>query len=271
MKDWNYENDQWTKLPGHIKHLPLFTRQFDFTSTVFRILWGFFLVGIAFRFYIRLKVKGDFHKLRQTHPRLILISNHASHLDAVSIAAAVPVRYWPDLYMTAAKDYWFRNPGFTFFSKHCLGAIPIDRKDKSGEAIRLCTSILSNLKNVWMIIFPEGTRSKDGYIQPFKRGISLFSERTKTPILFLYLDGNSALWPKSRPIPYPGKLIVHLGPVHPPAPVEQIYAAYKKWVLTINPLAFRPDESSTPDHDKEDEFLEVSKDAAEAPEEEFLD
>ncbi|MGE4131657.1 MAG: lysophospholipid acyltransferase family protein [Bdellovibrionales bacterium] len=242
MKDWNYENEQWTQLPPHLKHLPLFTRSFDLTSWFFRALWGFYLKMLAFRFYIRLQVIGDFHKLYREHPRLLLISNHASHLDAVSIAAAVPFRYWLDLFITAAKDYWFRNPVFTFFSKHCLGAIPIDRKDKKGEAIKLCISLLQNLERIWLIYFPEGTRSQDGYINNFKRGVSIFAIKTDTPVLFLYLEGNNALWPKGRLIPFPGALKVHVGPVHPPAQIDQLYDAYREWVLTINPNAYRPED-----------------------------
>lgn len=42
MRDWNYENEQWTQLPAHLKHLPLFTRHFDLTSWIFRALWGVF-------------------------------------------------------------------------------------------------------------------------------------------------------------------------------------------------------------------------------------
>ena len=242
MKTWNYENEQWIKLPPHLKHLPLFTRHFDMTSWFFRVLWAIFL-KLAFTFYIRLTVKGDFKKLYEAEPRLIIISNHASHLDAVSIAAAIPFRYWMDLYISAAKDYWFRNPVFTYFSKHCLGAIPIDRKDRTGEAIKLCTNLLTTLDRCWMIIFPEGTRSKDGYIQPFKRGVSLFAIRTDTPILFLYLEGNSKLMPKGRAIPIPGPLICHVGPVHPPAPIDQVHEAYHKWVTQINPNAYAPPET----------------------------
>jgi 1-acyl-sn-glycerol-3-phosphate acyltransferase len=237
MRDWNYENEQWVQLPAHLKHLPLFTRHFDFTSFLFRVLWGIFLKGIGFRFYIRLKVVGDFHKIYKTNPRLILISNHASHLDAVSIAAAVPFWYWKDLFITAAKDYWFRNPVFQFFSKHCLGAIPIDRQDKKSEAIKLCMGLLESLDRIWLILFPEGGRSKDGTLQPFKRGVSLFAQKTNTPVLFLYLEGNKALWPKGRLVPLPGKLTVHVGPIHPPAPVEDLYEDYKKWVRSFAPEA----------------------------------
>lgn len=249
MKDWNYENEQWIQLPAHIKHLPLFTRHFDLTSWFFRLLWSIFLKGLAFRFYVRLKVVGDFHAVFREHKKLILISNHASHLDAVSITAAVPYRYWLDLYITAAKDYWFRNDLFTFFSKHCLGAIPMDRMDKKGEAIRLCTTLLEKLDKIWLILFPEGTRSKDGYINSFKRGVSLFALKTDTPILFLYLEGNNELWPKGRLLPLPGVLRVHVGPVHPPAEIETIYEAYRKWVLAINPNAYRPENLPEPEEE----------------------
>ncbi|MCB9025474.1 MAG: 1-acyl-sn-glycerol-3-phosphate acyltransferase [Bdellovibrionaceae bacterium] len=239
LDDWNYENDQWTKLPTHLKHLPLFTRHFDFTSFLFRVLWACFLKGVGFRYYIRLKVKGSFTDVYKSHPRLLLISNHASHLDAVSIAAAIPFRCWLDLYLTAAKDYWFSNPVFTFFSKHCLGAIPIDRKDKKGEAVKLCISLLKKLDRIWMILFPEGTRSKDGYINTFKRGVSMFSLQSNTPILFVYIEGNSTLWPKGHLLPHPGKLTIHVGPVQPPAKIEEIDANYKAWVTSIKPDAYK--------------------------------
>ncbi len=243
MKDWDYENDQWTKLPSHLKHLPLFTRNIDFVSIFFRYLFAIFLKGLVFRFYIRLKVVGDWHSIYKEHPRLLLISNHGSHLDATSIAASVPARYWTSLYIAAAKDYFFSNPLFTFFSQHCLGAIPIDRKDRKGEAIKLIVSLLSTLPRIWLIIFPEGTRSKDGKLQTFRRGVSLFAQQTQTPILFLFVDGNTRLWPKGAFFAKPGSLTVYLGPVHPPAPIDEVYKAYLAWVKTVAPTDFIPEES----------------------------
>jgi 1-acyl-sn-glycerol-3-phosphate acyltransferase len=238
MRDWNYENKQWTKLPSHLKHLPLFTRHVDFTSIFIKYLWALFLKFVFFQFYIRLKVKGDFHQIYKNHPKLLIISNHGSHLDALSIATAIPAQYWTDLFIAAAKDYFFTNPFFTFFSQHCLGAIPIDRKDKKGEAINLILTLLTNLSRIWLILFPEGTRSKDGKIHDFKRGVSLFAEKTKTPILFIFIEGNSILWPKGALFAKPGKLTIHVGPVHPPAPIEDVYESYKQWVMSFSPESF---------------------------------
>ncbi len=211
----------------------------------FRFVWSIILQDICFRFYIHLRIKGTpFKEIYKKHPKLLLISNHASHLDATSIAAAVPRRYWLSLYIAAAKDYFFSNPLFSFFSKHCLGAIPFDRKDRKGEAVNLTIHLLRTLDRMWLIMFPEGTRSKDGKIHAFKRGVSLFSESTSTPILFLYIDGNTRLWPKGKPIPRPGIMTIHVGPVHPPSPIKEVYSAYRAWVTTINPDAFASDAPS---------------------------
>lgn len=241
MRDWKYDNEQWTQLPTYLKHLPLFTRAHDWTSMFFRFAWSIYL-KIVFTFYIRLKVVGDYHSLYKNHPRLLIISNHGSHLDATSIAASIPSQYWLDLFIAAAKDYFFSNAFFTFFSQHCLGAIPIDRKDRKGEAINLITRMLTTMDRIWLILFPEGTRTPDGKIHEFKRGVSVFAEKTKTPILLLFLDGNTKLMPKGRPWAHPGKLTIYVGPVIPPSPIDQVYKAYKEWVTTINPDAFADDQ-----------------------------
>lgn len=240
MKKWNYENEQWNALPGHLKHLPLFTRHFDFTSWVFRGIWGFILKQMIFRFYIKLKIMGSFKEIYKNYPRLLVISNHSSHADTACITAALPFKYWLDFYICAAKDYWFANPIFSFFSKHCLGAIPLDRKDRTREAVNLCLSLLNTLDRIWMLIYPEGTRSNDGYISSFKKGISLFSLQTNTPILFLYLEGVNEVMPKGK-WPRPGEIKVHIGPVQQPDQIKTIDENYRKWVKSINPAAFKPE------------------------------
>ncbi len=236
MKEWTYHNEQWTKLPAYLRHLPLFTQHYDLTSRFVRFMWSILLKNWFYTMYMRLEVRGgDFNQLYKDHKKLIIISNHASHLDATSIAASIPRRHWFDLYIAAAKDYFFSNPVFTFFSQHCLGAIPIDRKDRKGEAVQLILRLLTELDRKWLIIFPEGTRSKDGKIHEFKRGISIFSEKTNTPILFLYIDGNRRLWPKGALFAKPGKLIVHVGPVQAPSKIEEVYKNYLTWVKSIDP------------------------------------
>jgi 1-acyl-sn-glycerol-3-phosphate acyltransferase len=242
MRRWNYQNEQWTKLPPYLKHLPLFTQHYDLTSKLIRFIWSIILKNWFYTFYIRLEVKGgSFSQLYEEHKKLLIMSNHASHLDATSIAASIPRSQWLDLYISAAKDYFFSNWLFSFFSQHCLGAIPIDRKEKKGEAVQLILSLLTQLDRMWLIFFPEGTRTKDGKIQEFKRGISIFAEKTKTPILFLFIEGNSKLWPKGALFAKPGKLTIHIGPVQEPTSIENIYKNYLDWVKTIDPSVLPDD------------------------------
>jgi 1-acyl-sn-glycerol-3-phosphate acyltransferase len=202
------------------------------------LIWAFILKCLFFKFYIRLKTQGTFDDLYKKYPRLIIISNHTSHLDAVSIAASIPLKYWNDLFIAAAKDYFFSNPVFTFFSQHCLGAIPIDRKEKKSEAVRLVLTLLNQLERMWLIMFPEGTRSRDGRIHDFKKGVSIFSEKTNTPVLFIYIKGGAKLWPKGHIFAKPGELEIYVGPVQPPAPISVMYGNFKKWVETIEPGQF---------------------------------
>lgn len=220
-----------------MQHLPLYVKEVSLLSRMVGFLWMLFLKYFFFKLYIRLEVVGDFFPVFRKHNKLILLSNHASHLDAISIQAAVPYKFWQPLYAAAAKDYFFRNSLYSYFSKNCIGAIPIDRHGKNSQAVKLVIRILQNFEKVWLILFPEGTRSKDGRLQKFKRGIGLFSVRTKTSVLFLYMDGNYDLWPKGAGFAKPGKLRVFVGPVHPPADSEVLEEAYIEWLHQIKMLS----------------------------------
>ena len=193
-----------------------------------RGLWAIFL-RLAFKFYIRLKVKGKFKGFYQKYPKLIIISNHASHLDGPAILTSIPFTHWMDLYILAARDYWFGSRALRFFSKYFLGAIPVDRKVKKTDSIKKCISLLDNLKRIWIVMFPEGTRSLDGSLKPFKNGVGLFSRKTDTPVLFLYLRKNRSLWPKGQSFPLPGKMYLYIGPVQEPGDTDTIFNNYKKW------------------------------------------
>ena len=197
-----------------------------------RAIWALIL-RFAFKFFIRLKVKGSFKQFYKKYPKLIIISNHTSHLDGPAILAAIPFAYWMDLYILAAKDYWFSSWYLRLFSKYFLGAIPVERKRRSSESAQQCINLLQNLKKIWMVIFPEGTRSKDGSLQPFKKGVSLFSQKTNTPVLFLYLRGNRRLWPKEKNWPAPGKIHLYVGPIQEPCDIDTLFSNYKEWIDTI--------------------------------------
>ncbi len=223
-----------------VKHLPLTKCKPVGVGFLGLLAWGawvVFLKGLAFRFYIRLRVRffnnNNFQHIISQYPRLILIANHSSHLDSVSISAAVPLRQWRHLYPVAAYDYWFSNRWKRFFSQNCLNAIPIERKDSAVNSIKLCNKLLSTRERIWMIVFPEGTRSRDGQLHGFKKGVGIFSQSTNTPVLFLHIRGAGKLFAKKTRLPKPGIMELVVGPVHEPAPIEEIENHYKVWVSKL--------------------------------------
>ena len=71
-----------------------------------RFFWALYLRDFVFKYYIRLHTVGtSFKELYEKYPKLIIISNHASHLDATSIAAAIPKKYWMILEPEHEKSY----------------------------------------------------------------------------------------------------------------------------------------------------------------------
>jgi 1-acyl-sn-glycerol-3-phosphate acyltransferase len=62
-----------------------------------------------------------------------------------------------------------------------------------------------------VLIFPEGTRSPDGEIKPFKSGFTTLATRTKAAILPVAVDGAYRAWPKREKLPKPGNALVRYG------------------------------------------------------------
>ncbi|CAL7906638.1 lysophospholipid acyltransferase family protein [Fusobacterium necrophorum] len=112
----------------------------------------------------------------------ILIANHNSHLDALMILSLFPRNQIRNIYAVGAKDYFFRNPILSFFSKHFIGVIPLDRKVKKEEILNPIYTAIEEGKI--LLIFPEGTRNLKGTISPFKNGISKIAQ--KYPELAFY-------------------------------------------------------------------------------------
>jgi 1-acyl-sn-glycerol-3-phosphate acyltransferase len=159
-----------------------------------------------------------------------LLSRHSSHLDGGAILAAIPFALWPRVYIGAAKDYFFTNRLSAFFFTHCMMAIPIDRTVNRGAAVTTCLKLLGGGEPAWLLLFPEGSRHKSEGAPDFKRGVSIFSLETDTPLLFLHLENRQNLWPPGRFFSFPGSVDLYVGPIHPPASIAVIQESYDLWI-----------------------------------------
>lgn len=124
---------------------------------------------------------------------LIIAANHTSYLDPPLIAASVPT---PIAFLAQRK--LFRFPLFGLLIK-ALNAYPIGGKQEEIAAFKLTLDLLKQGNQV--LIFPEGSRSWDQFIQPFKSGVGVLAIRSKVAVLPVYIHGASEVWNRTRRYP----------------------------------------------------------------------
>jgi 1-acyl-sn-glycerol-3-phosphate acyltransferase len=117
-----------------------------------------------------------------------------------------------------ARDTLFRVPGLKQLISF-LDAIPIDR---DGGGLAGLKETLRRLKaGELVLIFPEGTRTRDGEVAPLKPGFIAVARRSKAPLIPVGLDGAYQAWPRTARLPRIGRVAVAIGePISP----EQVAA-----------------------------------------------
>lgn len=133
---------------------------------------------------VRVHVRG-LERLRQEP--YVFVANHQSHFDI-----PVLLGYLPGQNRFAAKKELFKEPILGLVLR-TMGMIPIDRDDSLGSIDRL-----NRLKadGHSTIIFPEGTRSHDGRLLPFKKGAFVAAIQMEVPIVPVVCKGTALVMPK---------------------------------------------------------------------------
>jgi long-chain acyl-CoA synthetase len=146
------------------------------------------LAGFAARLLLKLRITGVEDIPRECP--LIICSNHASYLDALLIAAALPFPVFCRLFFLSAKKY-MRTPRQRWFAQLVRG-IAIDAGANSSGALRLAAAGLE--KGLILCVFPEGHRSIDGSLLPFHNGPSILAREQSIPILPVGITGTQRVW-----------------------------------------------------------------------------
>jgi len=145
-----------------------------------------------------------------TKPPYIFMCNHQSALDIFALLSALPLSFkW------IAKRELFFIPFFGWTMKRA-GYISLDRKNPR-EALKAIDEAARKIKEgMNIIIFPEGTRSKDGSLLPFKKGGFSLALHARVPIVPVGIWGTSRLQPKGSFIPKEkGIIYIRIGePMH---------------------------------------------------------
>ena len=156
-----------------------------------------------------LTVRGSEHL--PTRPPFVMIANHTSHLDAVSLAVSLPRSWASKTYPLAAGDVFFKSLAQASMSSLLINALPVRRRSASRHAIEHLRERLDGDRCVF-ILFPEGTRSVDGRLGAFKSGLGMLVAQRSVPVVPCHIHGAHACWPRDRRLPRPGRVSVSIGP-----------------------------------------------------------
>jgi len=141
----------------------------------------------------------------------VVMSNHQSHFDIPVLYRALPIRM-----RMVAKAELFKVPLWAAAMRRS-GFIPIDRGDRLGalKSLRLAQDAIRQGTSIW--IAPEGTRSPDGALLPFKKGGFHIARAVGARILPVTIDGTSATLPSgSMKIRVGQRAVVTIGaPIDP--------------------------------------------------------
>jgi 1-acyl-sn-glycerol-3-phosphate acyltransferase len=145
----------------------------------------------------------------------VYMANHQSMFDILALLGYLPVQFrW------VAKKELFRIPIFGY-SMARVGYISIDRSDRQSAIQSLHEAAQRIAKGVSVVVFPEGTRSSDGEIKPFKKGGFYLATDSGRPVVPVVIWGTRHVMPKGKLRIRPGQIVMSIN-----TPIETV--SYKK-------------------------------------------
>ncbi|HEX9775725.1 MAG TPA: lysophospholipid acyltransferase family protein [Actinomycetota bacterium] len=169
----------------------------------------------------------------------IFVANHSSHLDAPFVLTSLP-REWARRTATgAAADYFFDVWWRAAATALVFNAFPVERSSRkrsngsrangsrangSSRATALARELIAEGWSILM--FPEGTRSRDGWVRPFKPGAARLAIEHDLPVVPIAIRGSYQSMPRGKGWPAKGRLPVSVRFAHAvrPAPGEDVTA-----------------------------------------------
>lgn len=168
------------------------TRTWKFLQTIARI---------ATTLMFDLKVYGA-HRVPQ-EGGVLVVSSHQSYLDPVLLGVRLkrPLSYM-------AKSELFKFGPFAWLIRS-LGAFPV----RQGAAdVRAMKEAIERVQEGHALnIFPEGSRTETGELQPIEPGVALVIRKAKVPVIPVVIDGANRAWPKDRKMFRPARITVLYG------------------------------------------------------------
>lgn len=152
-----------------------------------------------FRHYITLDIAG-LPNLDAVTPPVIFAANHSSHLDTITLTAALPAEWRGKLAPAVRQQHFFPSAGWPTMRRRvgmralyylCCGlfnAYPLSQDlGQVRDSLRYTGELVE--AGFCPLVYPEGKLTPDGSLQPFQSGIGLMSQRLEVPVVPVHLRG----------------------------------------------------------------------------------
>jgi 1-acyl-sn-glycerol-3-phosphate acyltransferase len=166
----------------------------------------------------------------------IFVANHSSHLDTPLLLAALPLRLRLRLRCAAAADYFFTCWWKSTLVTIVCNAFSFERKGFIG--LQNARQLLKDGYSV--LLFPEGTRSRNGQLQPFKCGIGRLALATHICVVPVWIEGAHAAMPKGAHLAHRHQVEIRFGaPLQFAQGLDQarVVSAIEQQVRALAPVA----------------------------------
>lgn len=165
---------------------------------------------------------------------VIIVANHSSHLDTPLLLSNLPSSIRNKTVVAAAADYFFDTRAKSVAFALILNAIPMERTKVNRSSAQKALELLS--KGWSLIIYPEGTRTKDGWMQEFKGGAAYLSLKANVPVLPIYITGTRELLKKGSKKLVKGSTKLTVGKLIYPSQEDSLRDLSKKIELELATL-----------------------------------
>jgi 1-acyl-sn-glycerol-3-phosphate acyltransferase len=168
--------------------------------------------------YTRPRVYGRDVFKRLPHP-VILAANHSSHLDTPTILRALPLKWRQRTAVAAAADYFYKKRAVAHAVALVFNTVPLARHG-GGIGNGSTEHVDRLIDERWnLLMFPEGTRSRNGRLGKMRSGVAAIAMQHRIPIVPIYVKGTHDAMPPGRNWPKRRSMRRHRVEVHFGTPI----------------------------------------------------